>query len=290
MRRLLPALLALVVFTTACQMNVDVTTTLNAGGDGRFSIVFSFDKKFIEVVSSTAEGRESLAQIRELGSAFEGSGWAVKTTKPDGGLRIAVDRTFTSPQDLQRALKGVEERSKQSLSFLNVFRDFTLDYAGGTLRTGGSVGGSVDLTTKRLAPTAETNPELEKVLKQAAGEVFRFTIKVNMPGRVGTYEGNPTRVEGGSVQWRAPFGEVSQFGAKASGFTPLGLGAIVLPIAAVMVIAGALMVRSLRRRKAPVPEGWTMTGEDDGDHRATSSVSTGNESADGDPGGDAPGS
>lgn len=262
--RVFAALALLALLTAACQMTVDVTTVMRADGAGTFRIVFAFDKEFIEVVRSTEQGAETLDQLAETGSQFAGTGWVVRQTQPGGGLRLDISRAFDDPDDLEAALRQVaRESGDRPLSFPSIFRDFRIDHSAGFLRTASQVRGTVDLSPERLVPGTEAGDDLRNALKQAARDVFRFRVRIDLPGRVGSYRGDPESVAGGAIVWTVPFGETLDFSAKAGGYKAASLLIVFGPV--VPALAGGLVFILRRRRRdrtAAVP-GWEVASGPD---------------------------
>ncbi|HEX9697583.1 MAG TPA: hypothetical protein VGB64_14875 [Actinomycetota bacterium] len=251
------ALLALSV--GACEMTVDVATRVGDDGTGSFRIVFAFDEEFIDVVRSTDEGAATLDELADTGAQFAGSGWIVRQTQPDGGLRIDISRTFKDPEELEAAIRDVADRSgDRALAFPTVFRDVRLDHSSSFFRASAGVTGTVDLTPERLVPGAEAGEQLREALKRAARDVFRFRVRLDLPGRVGEYRGDPESVAGGTIVWAIPFGETLEFAASSSGYKTSSLLIVGGPVVALIVAAATvLLLRRRRDRNAPIP-GWEV--------------------------------
>ncbi|HVL91033.1 MAG TPA: hypothetical protein VM841_12440 [Actinomycetota bacterium] len=261
--RLLAATALLALLTAACQMTVDVTTAMGDDGRGTFRIVFAFDKEFIEVVRSTEQGSATLDELAETGEQFGGTGWTVRQTRPQGGLRIDISRSFDDPGELERALREVERESgDRALSFPSVFRDFRIDHSSSFFRTSAEVTGSVDLRPERLVPGADAGEELRAALRQAARDVFRFRVSLDLPGRVGRYRGDPERVSGGSIVWTVPFGDRLEFAASSDGFKTSSLLIVLGPAAALLAGAAIVPVRRRRRERAIAVPGWDVPREE----------------------------
>lgn len=259
-------LAALALASSACRMTVEVTARLTASGAGEFRVDFSFDKEFVDVVETSPEGRESLERLRDVGASFRATGWRVATTEPDGGLRIEIARDFDDAEDMQRALADVAARTDASgaFAFSNVFRDFEISHSSGLFSTSSRMSGTVELTPERLAPNVPASAELKDALEQAAKQVLAFRVRLEMPGGVGRYDGDPESLAGGTIVWDAPFGGTLAFSAEAGGIRAAAVG-IVAGSASVLLAAALLTwMRARRRRAAPV-EGWEMPqGSDDG--------------------------
>lgn len=258
-RRLLAAV-ALIVTMSGCTIGIDVSAVVSPEGSGTFRVSFAFDKEFVDVVSTSADGRRSLAALKDVVGATTTTGWTIRATQPSGGLRIQIDRTFDDPESLNRAIEQVASKPQQgSLAFLNIFRDFSLRHSGGFLKTTTDVAGNVDLAPERLAPSfAKVKPELRQALQQAAGRVFAFKVRVLLPGHVTRFSGDPEKVDGGVVEWSAPFGRTLTFSAHASGLRWGNVGLAALPFVLLLIVLLIWMRRRRRAAQAPV-EGWEVT-------------------------------
>lgn len=249
----------LAMLAGACQMTIDVTARLNEDGSGRFTVAFAFDKEFVDVVRSSERGKESLNELATIGATFENSGWTVRQSQPDGGLRLNLSRTFRDPAELERSIREIAQRSTtESLSFLSIFRDFRIGHSSGLFNSSANVSGVADLSPERLAPGAELTDDVRAALALAAKDVFRYRIAIEMPGRVGDYDGNPDSVAGGTIVWTVPFGQSLDFAASSQG---LRTGRVVLASgggAVVLIALGAWLLLRRRRRDREVVPGWDV--------------------------------
>lgn len=254
------ALALLAMLAGACQMTIDVTARIDEDGSGVFKVAFAFDKEFVDVVRSSERGKDSLAELATIGTQFESSGWKVEQSQPGGGLRLNLSRPFATPAELESSIREIAEQTKSdNLSFLSVFRDFRLGHSGGFFSSGANVSGIADLSPERLAPGAELTEEVRAALAVAAKDVFRYRIMVEMPGRVGTYDGNPDSVAGGSITWTVPFGQSLDFAASSSGLRTGRVLLVAGSAAAVLIALGVwLMLRRRRSEREAVP-GWDVT-------------------------------
>ncbi|MHB8513229.1 MAG: hypothetical protein ACYDCC_13785 [Actinomycetota bacterium] len=250
---------ALALTMSACKIAVDVSATVQASGEGAFHVTFSFDKEFIQVVSTSPDGRRSLQALRNVGRETTSSGWILSSSSKNGGLVVTIDRPFSRPQDLTAALSQVANRpQKGSLAFLRIFRDFELTQSTSFSRTLSDVKGTVDLSPERLAPGfSSANARLRQALQQAASKVFSFQVSVSLPGRITHYSGAPTRLDGGNATWVAAFGSTLAFTAHSSYIRWSNIGYVIAPIALILLAAVLLLVLRARKRAAPV-EGWEV--------------------------------
>lgn len=249
------AALLLAASMIACRADVDVTLHIGSSGAGTFRVVFAFDKEFLTVVEASEEGKSSLAQLRSLGSGTAASGWAIRQSAPDGGLRLEIQRAFEDPKALEEALSDVASENQGPLSFLAVFRDVRISRESGFFSNQSRLSGNVDLTPERLAPGVEIDPDVRAAFEQAGREAFRFAVTAEFAGRVSRFEGDPEKVSGGTVVWTANLGRTLRFSADASALRAQAVvpaGALGL---AALGAAVAMVLRVRRRRAAPVP-GW----------------------------------
>lgn len=252
----------LALLTSACQLTVDVSAMIGDDGSGTFRVVFAFDEEFIDVVRSTEQGAATLEQLSETGAQFGGTGWVVRQSRPDGGLRIEISRAFDDPDELENALRKVEQESGgRALSFPSVFRDFRIDHSSSFFGVSSEVSGSVDLTPERLVPGAEAGEDLRAALRQAARDVFRFRVSLDLPGRVSEYQGDPESVSGGSIVWTVPFGERLDFSATSAGTKSLALLIVFGPLVAALLVVIVVLLRRRRRERATVVPGWDVAAE-----------------------------
>ncbi|GAC1414848.1 MAG: hypothetical protein NVSMB57_10420 [Actinomycetota bacterium] len=250
---------ALLLTMSACNIGVDVSTVVRSGGDGRFHVTFSFDKEFVEVVSTSVDGKKSLQALRSVGTETTPTGWTIRSSAPAGGLAISIDRHFDDPASLNRAIETVANQPQQgSLAVLNIFRGFRLRHSRSFLKTTTDVSGVVDLAPERLAPGfSKVKPALRQALQQAAGRVFSFHVSVKLPGRISRFTGSPERVDGSAAKWAAPFGKTLSFSAHASGVRYANLALAGGPLLALLLIGLLWLLRLKRLRAAPV-EGWEV--------------------------------
>ena len=239
--------LVLVVATTACQVDVTVRTTIGRDGSGDFSLSFNVDKELVDLARNT--GEDPFASLGDLSADLRAKGWRVTRTTPGGGLSVAIERRFTSPEDLNAALAALErEPSGPARGFFHV----TVSRSEGFFRAETSFDGTIDLSTDRLLSESDlpeaTKNTLRPIVEQAAGEFLTFMVRVELPGKASGTSGDPKEVRGGTVTWTPSLGKRVTLTASSSAYRSIGiviLGAAVLFLFALVV----LLLRARRRRR-----------------------------------------
>lgn len=240
-------LLALVAATTACQVDVSVKTTIARDGSGDFSLTFLVDKELIDLARGT--GEDVFASLGELSADLKAHGWRVKRSNVGGGLSAAIERHFTSPEDLNAALAALEsEPSGPTRGFFHV----TVEQSSSFLRNKTSFQGTIDLTTERLLAESDlpesTKNTLRPIVEQAAGEFLKFDVRVTLPGGASSTRGDPAEVRGDTVTWRPSLGSRITLAASSAAFNPVAVGVIGGPIVVLLALAAFRLAR--RRRPA----------------------------------------
>jgi hypothetical protein len=173
----------LVATTAACQMDVTVDATVARDGSGTFSLRFAADKELVDLARNT--GQDPFTPLADLSADLRRQGWQVTRSDTAGGLSIGIERRFSSPADLNRALAALEaEQAGPTRGFFHV----TLARSSGFLRSKTSFEGTIDLSTDRLLSESDlpegTKNTLRPLVEQAAGEFLRFRVRVALPGEV----------------------------------------------------------------------------------------------------------
>jgi hypothetical protein len=242
------AALLLVVATAACQVDVAVRATVANDGSGDFSLRFLIDRELVDLARNT--GEDPFASLGDLDADLRAQGWRVTRSTPGGGLSVAIDRHFTSPADLNRALAALErEPSGPAQGFFHV----TVGRSSSFLRTKTSFTGTIDLSTDKLLSESDlpeaTKNTLRPIVEQAAPEFLRFTVRVALPGDASSSSGVPKQVRGGTVTWTPSLGKRVTLTASSSASNPVGYAVIGGPIVLLMAFAA----RRFARRRAARP-------------------------------------
>ena len=239
----------LVATTAACQMDVTLDTTIARDGSGTFALRFEADKELVDLARNT--GQDPFTPLGELSEDLQRRGWRVTRSTPRGGLSVGIERRFSSPGDLNRALAALEaevpERGGPARGFFHV----EVGRSSGFLRSRTSFEGSMDLSTDSLLGesdlTEEAKNTLRPIVEQAAGEFFRFTVRVALPGDISSATGDPDRTRGGTVTWSPELGKKVTITASSSAYSMSGFLAIGVPVVLVIAIVVVLLLRRRRR-------------------------------------------
>ena len=256
----------LVASTSACQLSIKISTTVDHSGAGRFSLQFFVDKELMDLARGSGQGStfETLCNIpREL----EQKGWTVQRSTQGGGLTIALERSFSTPAQLDTALGDLRaclsERSRSSAPFF----EMKVRRSSSLIRTTTSVEGTVDLTSSGLLAQANlsdaTRRQLQNFIEQSGNQFFSLTLATQLPGSVSSTTGNPKDVRGGTVEWSPQLGESLSYRAASSAYNVIVLALIGAPL---LLLLGFAIWRLARRRSEPpsAPETTAPATGDEG--------------------------
>ena len=250
------AVVAVVVSCAACQIDVQLDTTVNADGSGRFSLRFVVDKELVDLARNTGEDPfTTLACPDELRS----SGWTCGRTTEGGGLQISLNRSFRSHDEFNAAMAELERLAAEQEGPTAQFFKLRIARESGFLKSRTAVTGSVDLTATGVLGQAseESRATLETIITQAAGEFFTFALTVELPGKVTGTTGDPERIDGGKVIWRPRLGRSLSFGAESSAYNVGSVAIIGGPALALLVLLAVTLIRRGRKRSPPEPAAAT---------------------------------
>ena len=239
----------LVATTAACQMDIDLETTVHRDGSGVFSLRFEADRELVDIAKNLAE--DPFRTLGEIPEELKRKGWSVRRTTENGGLRISVERPFANAADLNAALDELARGSAQQEGPTTRFFRLKLGRSSSFLRSRTSVEGTIDLSVEGLLAESSLSAENRRILKtqleQIGGQFFRFNLRAVLPGDVSSTRGDPDQVEGGRVTWSPELGKRTTFAATTSAYSTTALAALGIPVLlAVMVIVGVIV----RRRSA----------------------------------------
>lgn len=258
---------ALVAANAACQIDVNLTTKVTRSGNGDFRLQFVVDRELVDLARNA--GEDPFAALGEIPAELTDAGWKVTRSNEGGGLVVNVERPFTDTDDLNDALEALDEAQAAQEGPTAQFFRMRITRSSGFLRTRTDVRGSIDLTSSGLLGSAdlpaETAQQLATLIEQAAGQFFKFLLRVELPGSVSNTTGEPERVEGGVAEWSPRLGRTLEFSASSSAYNAVGLAAIGVPALVVLV----LVVTMLMRRRRPRDSAGLPTEPGPGEPAAT---------------------
>ena len=236
---------ALVLTSTACEIDVQLDTVVNDDGSGRFSLRFVIDKELVDLARNAGEDPfTALACPEELTK----TGWRCGRSTEGGGLTISLDRSFRSHDEFNGAMAELERIAAEQEGPTAQFFKLRIERDSGFLKSRTAVAGSVDLTATGVLGNAspESRQTLETIISQAASEFFTFRLTTDLPGSVSSTTGEPESVRGGKVKWRPRLGRTLSFRAESSAYNVGSLVVIGAPSLALL----ALLVWPLVRRRS----------------------------------------
>lgn len=234
----------------ACEINVELITEVDGDGGGRFSLRFVIDKELVDLARNTGEDPfAALACPVELTTV----GWTCGRSSEGGGLAISLERSFESPEEFNEAMAELERIAAEQEGPTAQFFKLTIDRESEFLKTRSVVAGSVDLTSTGVLGNAseESRAALEAIITQAAGEFFKFRLRVELPGKVSATSGEPDQIDGGTVTWRPQLGRSLAFRAESAAYNATSLGVVGAPVLALLLLLGWTLIRRGRRSAAP---------------------------------------
>jgi hypothetical protein len=250
--RFLAACAALFLTCAACQIDVELDTTVNADGSGKFSLRFVVDKELVDLARNTGEDPFTALACPEQ---LTRSGWTCGRSTEGGGLRISLDRSFRSHTEFNAAMADLERIAAEQEGPTAQFFKLHITRESGFLKSRTSVEGSVDLTATGVLGEAseESRATLETIITQAAGEFFTFGLTVKVPGKVSSTTGEPERIDGGTVVWRPRLGRSLSFSAESSAYNGGAVALIGGPALAILGLLAVTFVRRSRKRPGEPP-------------------------------------
>jgi hypothetical protein len=245
---------ALVVATSACKIDVNLTTTVARDGSGDFKVEFVIDKELADLARNS--GEDPFAVLSEIPASLP-AGWRFDRSDAGGGLRVMISRHFPRAKDLNDALADLEAAAAAQAGPTARFFKLRLRRSSSFLRTRTAISGSIDLSSAGLLGAvnlpADTVGQLQSLMQQSGSQFFLFTMKAMLPGKVATAGGEPHDLDGGTVTWTPRLGDTIRLSAEASALNTAGVAAIGGP-AVVVAAALALMLVRRRRDRASPPE------------------------------------
>jgi hypothetical protein len=234
----------------ACEINVELVTKVDRDGSGRFSLRFVIDKELVDLARNAGEDPfAALACPAELTAV----GWRCGRSSEGGGLAISLERSFESPDEFNEAMAELERIAAEQDGPTAQFFKLKIEREPGFVKTRSVVQGSVDLTSTGVLGNAseESREALEAIITQAAGEFFKFRLRVELPGKVSATSGEPDQVDGGTVTWTPQLGRSLSFRAESTAYNTTSLAVVGAPVVALLLLLGWTLIRRSRRSGAP---------------------------------------
>lgn len=237
-KRWLP-LIVLPLLLSACRLDVRVTTTLDASGDGgRIAVALELDEQLRGRLAADPQGSVDLEGSMR---ALRARAWNVtERVTARGGLRIDAMRRFESEQGLRAALQELRDARGDGVSTFGDLRlDLSYDVSRSFLRTRAVMRGTIDTTP---------GTPIDEATRQAFAELVRFEVRANLPGSPTVRDAGGLSTNG-AVVWHPELGRTMAIAATSSAVRAGSVLMIVAPAFLVLLALFAFVVR--RRRRVP---------------------------------------
>ncbi len=239
MRKMWPILAALVVLTSACRLETNVSIAVNEDGSGTFTAELGLDEEMREALEGFGGSDELLSGL-ELGDGTP------TETRTEGDMTyISSTQSFTDTADLQRVIDANQEQAS--------FEDFQLEVD--------EDGARVVAKTGPLAGEDGAADELPFDLSALSDDFFSANIFVTLPGTL--KRENADEVMGdGRLRWAISVTEPIDIEAETSfdegGVPWLPIGIVAVAILGVGAFAatrrkGDAAKEALRSTEVPPP-------------------------------------
>jgi hypothetical protein len=239
---------AILLALAACQIDINLTTTVNRDGSGSIALQFVVDRELVDLARNS--GQDPLQVIEQLVSSFKQAGWTVERTTLGGGVQATAERRFSNPEELRLALRQIQQQTSGGTGVSSTFFSLSVDRSSGFFRTKTGIRGSIDLTLDRVLGASdlpeETRKTLQTLIEQTSGDFFTFTLRAKLPGKVSSTDGDPEKIDGGDVEWEPRLGRAMAFRAETSAFNAGSVGAVGVPALVIILLGGVVH----RRRRA----------------------------------------
>lgn len=238
MRKLLPLLAAVVLLTSACRLETNVTIDVNEDGSGSFTTELGLDEEMQGVLESFGGGEDLLSGL-DLGGATP------TETRVEGAMTYySASQEFTDVAELESLLNDNQDQ----VAFDEFTLEVTEDGASFIAKTGPLSGqGELDPASLPFDPATLTE------------DIFSANIYVKLPGTVTTHNADEETSDG-RLRWAISLTDPldmeaeTTFGGSGIPWVPIGIAAVV-----VLGIGGFLMTRrkedaatvALRATEAP---------------------------------------
>ncbi len=232
------ALGLLVSATSACQLTVQITTSLEPDGGGTLRIAMVMDAELVAQLKKLGQGEsEGLADIEALFERLRAKGWTIERKEPAGGLILGATRRFADAEAFNVTLSELNSSSSGG-AFGDLGPTLGVKAARSFLRSSTSFSGSMDLSGTGLDPKVRSYLE-------PLSRVVQFEVRARMPGALGDVTGGGV-AEGDEVVWRPKLGSSLSFAAQSSSLRVGALLAVLVPV--LLVVGGSAWFMLGRRR------------------------------------------
>lgn len=241
-RRWLP-LLALLVLVPACQVRIASDVAVDRDGSGTFTFAVSLDEELTTALQDA--GMEPLAGLEEVAAAAPD--WeVVRQPDEDGGIGVQLRASFDDPEsfgDLAAELNAALDQDD-----LRVHDDLRLERLdSGALAVSGRVGVRLPAVPGAQGPGVGFDADdLQRLLEERGDEFVRYDVRITLPAEPVSHDAD--EVDGNSLVWHAPVGEMREISAVSAdpGPSPLLIAGLVAVAAAVI----AFVAVTIWRRRA----------------------------------------
>lgn len=224
----------------ACQLRLATDIAVDADLQGSFEVAVALDAELTRILRDA--GVDVLAGFDELRA--DAPGWTVQRQEPaDGGVEVRARARFDGSGDFAVLAASLHEALDEDDARL--FEDLRLRRLdGGPVAFDGAVGLVLPAAPgARGAGVGFDRDDLQRLLASRGDELVRYDMRVTLPAPPRRHDAD--RVEGRSLTWRAPVGELRPVMAVSEDPGP---GALALALVAVVAaVMSALLVTAVRR-------------------------------------------
>lgn len=238
-------MLAAVVATSGCRMQVDLGIDVSRDGSGEVAVAVQLD-------AEAADRLPDLATQLRLDD-LQAAGWDVEGPTPTGGSTvIRATKAFATPEQATRVLQDVSGVAGPFQGFQVSRRSSVLstDYTlTGVVDLSAGVEGFVDEELRRRLEGGDLSLEtsqLEELTGAPLEETFRFEVRAELPGSVDV--GGGGRVEGDTAVWTPVVGERLMLAASSETLHHQRLAWMGVSGAALLLLVVALVLARRRSR------------------------------------------
>lgn len=226
-------------FLSACQLRIAVDVAVEESGAGAFELQVAADEELAELLADA--GADPLADLDALRAVVPD--WTV-TLDEGAELAVTFATTFEEPADLAERT----DRLHDALDDIDgrLFDDLALVLEDDRLRFTGALGVVPPEVPGATGAGVEFDvDDLRRLLEERGDEFVRYDLRVTLPRPA--VEHDADEVEGRSLTWNLPVGELRRVEAVAS------VGSdrtwwIAGGVAALAAVVSASVIVSLRLR------------------------------------------
>lgn len=247
MRQPLLLLGLLAVGLSACQLRVAVDVAVEADGSGAFELAVALDEELNRLLEDADV--DVLADLDQVRAAAPE--WSVTVDEATDGLAVVFSTTFEEPEGLATRTDGLHDALDEVDG--RIFRDLALVLEGERLSFTGQVGVLPPEVPGATGTGVSFDAEdLRRLLEERGEEFVRYDVRLDLPHEPERHDGD--EVEGTSVVWHAPIGELRAINAETSvggarqRWLAIGVATLAAVVAAVVVVVIRLRGRRGRRR------------------------------------------